>query len=65
MFHGCFDAREDASCELPDLIHKLWPIVVANPKADLLICTLQMLISITTSCPSGNYILTIRIFRLS
>ncbi|XP_025200463.1 uncharacterized protein LOC112598268 isoform X2 [Melanaphis sacchari] len=53
LFHGCDDAREDASTELPDLIHKLWPIVVANPKSDILICTLQMLVSLTSSCPSA------------
>lgn len=55
LFYGCHDAREDASTELPDLIHKFWPIVVANPKSDILICTLQMLVSLTSSCPSGKY----------
>ncbi|CAH1714893.1 unnamed protein product, partial [Aphis gossypii] len=53
LFYGCHDAREDASTELPDLIHKFWPIVVANPKSDILICTLQMLVSLTSSCPSA------------
>ncbi|XP_022163641.1 uncharacterized protein LOC111029096 isoform X2 [Myzus persicae] len=53
LFHGCNDAREDASSELPDLIHKFWPIVVANPKSDILMCTLQMLVSLTSTCPSA------------
>ncbi|CAI6350539.1 unnamed protein product [Macrosiphum euphorbiae] len=53
LFHGCNDAREDASAELPDLVHKLWPIVVANPKSDILMCTLQMLVSLTSACPSA------------
>lgn len=54
LFHGCIDAREDASTELPDLIHKHWPIVIANPKSDILMCTLQMLVSLTSACPSGK-----------
>lgn len=64
LFHGCNDAREDASAELPDLIHKLWPIIISNPKSDILICTLQMLVSLTSSCPSGKYyaIIHIQIF---
>ncbi|KAL5241549.1 hypothetical protein ACI65C_008959 [Semiaphis heraclei] len=53
LFYGCNDAREDASTELPDLIHKLWPIVIANPKSDILMCTLQMLVSLTSACPSA------------
>jgi len=61
LFYGCHDAREDASTELPDLIHKFWPIVVANPKSDILICTLQMLVSLTSSCPSGKYYADIHI----
>ncbi|KAL4141348.1 hypothetical protein QTP88_004003 [Uroleucon formosanum] len=53
LFYGCNDAREDASSELPDLIHKLWPIVVANPKSDILMCTLRMFVSLTSACPSA------------
>ncbi|VVC32290.1 Armadillo-type fold,Armadillo-like helical [Cinara cedri] len=53
IFHGCIRARENASSELPDIIHKLWPIVAANPKSDMLICTIQMLISLTSNCPSA------------
>lgn len=54
IFHACSHARENASTELPDLIHKLWPIVVANPKSDMLICTIQMLVSFTSNCSSGE-----------
>lgn len=55
IFHGCAQAREDASTELPDVIHKLWPMVISNPKSDILICTIQMLVSLTSTCPSGKY----------
>lgn len=55
IFHGCNHAREDASTKLPDVIHKLWFIVNSNPKSDMLICTIQMLVSLTSDCPSGKY----------
>jgi hypothetical protein len=55
IFHGCVQAREDASSELPDVIHKLWSIVISNPKSDILINTMQMLVSLTSNCPSGKY----------
>lgn len=54
LFHGCIHAREDASTELPDLLHKFWSMVVSNPKSDMLIYTIQMLVSLTSNCPSGK-----------
>lgn len=54
IFHGCNCAREEASTKLPDLVHKLWSIVITNPNSDMLICTIKMLISLTSSCPSGK-----------
>lgn len=55
VFNGCVDAREDVSSELPDLIHKFWPIVVANPKSDMLFSTMKMLVSLTSNCSTGKY----------
>lgn len=54
IFHGCINAREDASAELPDLIHKLWPIVVSNPKSDMINYTIKMLTSFTSNCQTGK-----------
>lgn len=54
IFNGCINARENTASDLPDLIHKLWPFIGANPKSDMLIYTVRMLISFTSNCPSGK-----------
>lgn len=55
LFSGSIQAREDASTEIPDIIHKLWLFITANSKSDMLISSTQMLISLTSNCPNGKY----------
>ncbi|XP_050420715.1 uncharacterized protein LOC126833423 isoform X2 [Adelges cooleyi] len=50
VFSVCNQARLDASQELPDIIHKFWPNIIVNFKSEILLHTLQMLVSLTSNC---------------